>query len=52
VRDCNCNVDVTSGETCCLEGRRRQGGVGEDGAAADRRFGENAIFFENTIARS
>jgi hypothetical protein len=45
VRDCHGIVDVTSGETCHLEGRRRQEGVEEDGRIPGR---EDTIFFENT----
>jgi hypothetical protein len=45
VCDYHCNADVTSGEMCCLEGRRGQEGVGED---AGKR--ENAIFFNGCIS--
>jgi hypothetical protein len=45
VCDYHCNVDVTSGEMCCLEGRRGQEGVGED---AGKR--ENVIFFKGCIS--
>ena len=36
VRDCNCNVD--SGGTCCLEGHRGQEGVGEESSGKPEKY--------------
>jgi hypothetical protein len=43
----HCDVNVTSGETCCPEGRRGQEGVGKGGGRRENR--ERHIFREYKI---